>query len=115
MAGERFLTTDHGRIRSWTERRSGWPAALAALYGPRDAGLLRLEFPGRHGDGALLRRIPWDEWFRTFDANHLVLLYQETLETGDLSTFYKLIRRGTGEAEWKAAWRGGVDALRWAA
>ncbi|HWV55908.1 MAG TPA: hypothetical protein VNZ57_00425 [Longimicrobiales bacterium] len=106
MAGERYLTTDHDRIREWVEARGGWPSTVASTYRPDDAGLIRLDFPGYKGDGDSLKRISWDEWFAKFDENDYVLLYQETLASGEQSNFNRILSRETAEGTTGAEWQG---------
>lgn len=103
MAGERYLTTDHDRIREWVEERDGWPATVAETASEDDPGLIRLDFPGYSGDGPL-ERISWDDWLEKFDENDLVLLHQETLKDGTQSNFNKLIKRETAEQTDDAEW-----------
>lgn len=105
MAGERFLTREHGTIREWAEERDGSPAAVTSTGGDGDPGILRIDFPGYEGD-ASLEEIPWEEWFEKFDENDLVFLYQETTSDGEQSNFNKLLRSETAEetaseAEWR--------------
>lgn len=105
MPGERYLTTDHATIRAWTAAREGWPSTVASGYRPGDAGLIRLDFPGSVHLEAL-RRITWNEWFATFDARHYVLLYQETLPSGEPSSFHRILSQGTAGGIEGAAWVG---------
>lgn len=97
MAGERKTTTDHEEIRRWAEARGGHPARVRATGGGDDAGILRIDFDADGPDPGL-ERIPWDEWFETFDRNGLVFLYQEEKADGEPSTFNKIVSRETVEA-----------------
>ena len=102
MAGERYLTQDHDRIRQWVEERGGRPATVASTADENDPGLIRLDFPFG-GDEAELEEISWDRWFEKFDDSDLVLLHQETLKDGTKSNFNKLVSRDTADdadAEW---------------
>lgn len=103
MSGERYLTTDHDRIREWVEERGGRPATVASTHEDDDVGLIRLDFPGSSGEGSL-EEISWEEWFEKFDESDLVLLHQETLASGETSTFNKLIKRDTAEQDDSATW-----------
>lgn len=115
MAGERYMTTDHDRIRDWAESRDGQPATVASTHKADDPGLIRLDFPGYSG-GDALESISWDEWFGKFDEGDLVLLFQETRASGGRSSFNKLISRETAEqndsAEWVGARGGGPEGGR---
>lgn len=105
MAGERYKTTDHEKIREWVEERGGWPATVESTYEVGDPGLIRLDFPGYSG-GETLKRISWDEWFSKFDERDLVLLFQEDLASGERSNFNKLVSLATAEADEDAEWVG---------
>lgn len=106
MAGKRYMTTDHDRIRSWVEERGGVPATVSSTRSNGDAGIIRIDFPGYSGEGSL-ERIGWDQWFQKFDESDLVLLYQETLADGGQSNFNKLISRKTADENDSAMWRNG--------
>ena len=103
MAGERYLTQDHERIREWVEERGGWPATVSSTADEDDAGLIRLDFPPG-GAEADLEKISWDRWFEKFDDSDLVLLHQETLADGTKSNFNKLIKRETADDSDDARW-----------
>jgi hypothetical protein len=106
MAGERYLTRDHERIREWAEERGGKPSAVRDTGGGDDPGIIRIDFPGYSGEGSL-EEIPWEEWFEKFDESDLVLLHQETTADGEKSNFNKLIKASTArDAEDNAEWIG---------
>jgi len=87
-------TTNHDEIRKWVEERGGQPAHVKSTGKGKDAGLLRISFPGYDDeDDENLEPIGWDEFFRTFDENQLSFLYQEHTADGQLSTFNKFTRR----------------------
>lgn len=79
-------TTDHAVIRKWAEARGGRPARVKGTGGEDDAGLLRLDFGPAEEN---LEPIEWDEFFETFEANSLALVYDDDPE----SRFGKLVRR----------------------
>ena len=79
-------TTDHDVIRKWAEARGGRPARVKGTGGGDDAGLLRLDF-GKPEE--TLEEIDWDEFFETFDASGLALVYDDDPD----SRFSKLVRR----------------------
>lgn len=106
MAGERYMTTDHSRIRKWVEDRNGKPSTVKSTHTEDDPGLIRLDFPGYSG-GDSLEEISWDEWFQKFDESDLVLLHQETLASGEKSNFNKLISRSSAEENDSGEWVGG--------
>lgn len=49
MAGERYMTTEHDRIREWVEDRNGKPSTVKSTHSDDDPGLIRLDFPGYSG------------------------------------------------------------------
>ena len=91
MSGESKTTTDHDEIRRWAEERNASPASVKGT-GDGDAGVLRFDFPGGAGEDEL-EHISWDEWFDKFEQQGLALLYQEEKESGEGSTFFKLVSR----------------------
>jgi hypothetical protein len=86
-------TTDHDEIRRWAEEREGTPATVIRTTRPsQQSSILRIDFPGFSGEGTL-RPIEWDEWFRQFEDRKLAFLHQDRAASGELSRFFKLIRR----------------------
>ncbi len=106
MAGERYLTTDHDRIRRWVEERNGKPARVKGTGEGDGGGLIRVDFPGYSGEGSL-EEVSWDDWFESFDDSDLVFLHQESLSDGGRSNFNKLLRRETAEGDSSSEWVGG--------
>jgi hypothetical protein len=92
MADTSTTTTDHDTIRRWVEERGGRPAAVKGTGNGDDAGILRIDFPGR-GDDDSLEEISWDEFFEKFEDSNLAFLYQDTTKDGEESRFSKLVRR----------------------
>ncbi len=92
MSDEAQRTTDHESIRRWAEERGGKPAAVAATAAGDDPGILRIEFPDR-GDDERLSEISWDDFFEKFEEKRLAFLYQDRLKGGELSRFFKFVRR----------------------
>jgi hypothetical protein len=88
---EAKTTTDHDEIRRWVEERGGRPSAVEGTGSGNDPGILRIDF-GEKED--TLEEIPWDEFFRAFDENELVFLYQDE---GD-SRFNKFVSRESVES-----------------
>ena len=85
-------TINHDEIRSWVDARGGHPAVVAPTENSRgnDGGLLRIDYdePGGNDDDRL-HRITWDEFFRIFDQNDLVFLYDPAGE----SRFSKFVEK----------------------
>lgn len=91
MADTSTTTTDHDTIRRWVEDRGGRPATVKGT-GDGEAGILRIDFPGR-GDDEALREISWDEFFDKFDQEDLAFVYQEKTADGEESRFSKFVSR----------------------
>ena len=92
MAGSTKQTTNRGVIRKWVEERGGRPVVLRTRSrGEYDAAPPRINFPEYHGSG--FQTISWDQFFRKFDERQLVFVYQETMETGEMSRFFKFVSR----------------------
>lgn len=89
-------TTDHDQIRKWVEKRGGRPARVAATAPGHDSskkgsgGILRIDF--QEPDDAL-EEISWEEFFDTFERNDLAFLYQDKVESGKESRFFKFVQR----------------------
>jgi hypothetical protein len=88
-------TADHDTIRRWAEERGGQPASVRGTAEDGEAGILRIDFPGGAGEDQL-EHISWDDWFQKFDESNLEFLYQEEKQSGEGSTFFKLVSRGNG-------------------
>ncbi|MEZ4599681.1 MAG: hypothetical protein R2940_07815 [Syntrophotaleaceae bacterium] len=95
MAGETLRTTDHETIRKWVEQRDGHPASVKTTGDNDDPGLLRIDFPGYSGKDSL-EQISWEDFFDKFEEKKLAFLYQEKLNSGQESRFFKFVRRGDG-------------------
>lgn len=92
MSDHSKTTTDHEEIKQWAEERGGKPASVKGTGDDKEAGILRIEFPG-HGNDDRLEEISWDEFFDKFEANKLAFLYQDETAGGDTSRFFKLVSR----------------------
>ncbi|HHP7245285.1 MAG TPA: hypothetical protein ACFE0H_11425 [Elainellaceae cyanobacterium] len=92
MAGESKTTTDHNTIKQWVESRGGHPATVKATGDTDDPGVLQIDFPG-YGDEESLEHIPWDAFFEKFEDKQLAFLYQDRLDSGEESRFFKFVSR----------------------
>lgn len=94
MTHESKTTTDHDAIRRWVEARGGKPATVRGTERGEEAGILRVAFPGYEDpDDRDLEVISWDDFFEKFEEADLAFLYQEELEEGAPSRFFKFVRR----------------------
>lgn len=95
------VTTDHEIIREWAESRGGHPAVVKKTRGKEGLGVLRIDFPGYKGAGAL-DQISWEEFFEEFDSRSLAFLYQDRTASGKVSRFNKIISsEGAAESKGK--------------
>jgi hypothetical protein len=85
-SAESQTTTDHEEIQRWVEARGGEPSRV------KGTNLLRIDYPGFSGEETL-EPIDWDEFFKVFDENKLVFLYQEETKDGGESRFSKFVDR----------------------
>jgi hypothetical protein len=106
--------TDHDQIREWAEQRGAHPACVKGTGAKNDTGMIRLDFPGYTGAESL-EPVSWDEWFKSFDDNNLVFIYQEHTADGKKSNFNKLVSRESiegGVPRRRAKAQGGSRARR---
>lgn len=90
------MTTDHEKIRHWTEERGGLPACVQGTGSSGGIGMIRIEFPDApNSRDQKLQEISWDDFFQKFDDHGLALVYQNKLARGGQSNFYKLVKRET--------------------
>lgn len=93
MSGESHSTTDHNTIRRWIEERGGRPATVRGTErGSEEAGILRVDFPGR-GEEQKLESLEWEEFFDKFEEADLAFLYQDKTKDGNTSRFFKFVSR----------------------
>ena len=86
--GETLTTRDHRKIQRWAEERKAQPATVPGSEHGDHLGVLRFDFPGYGGSD--LKKVSWEEWFKTFDDRELEFVYQETRKDGDESNFFRL-------------------------
>jgi hypothetical protein len=92
MSHESKKTTDHETIRRWVEERGGWPATVKGTGGKdQSPGVLRIGFT--QGSEGSLDHIGWETFFEKFEQQKLAFLYQEQTQKGEVSRFFKLVRR----------------------
>jgi hypothetical protein len=85
-------TTDHDRIREWTEARGGRPSVVRTKG--EHGGVLRLDFGAKEEN---FEETTWDEWFEVFEESNLAMILQEQTADGKESRFNKLIGREHAE------------------
>jgi hypothetical protein len=86
--GQTLATREHAVIQHWAAERQAEPATVPGTEHGDHLGVLRFDFPGYGGQD--LKRVSWEEWFKTFDERQLVFLYQEHKRDGATSNFFHL-------------------------
>ncbi|MFC0006893.1 hypothetical protein ACFFJW_22280, partial [Micromonospora siamensis] len=86
--GRSLVTANHEVIQRWARARNARPATIAGTEREGRPGVLTFNIPGYRESGRI-REISWDDWFRTFDARRLNLIYQEQLRDGRQSNFFR--------------------------
>nr|WP_245670135.1 hypothetical protein [Micromonospora mirobrigensis] len=86
--GRSLVTANHEVIQRWARARSARPATIAGTEREGRPGVLTFNIPG-YRESSRIREISWDDWFRTFDARRLNLIYQEQLRDGRQSNFFR--------------------------
>jgi hypothetical protein len=85
-------TTDKETIRSWAEARNGVPAFVKGTES-NNSGVLRIHFPEASNNDNQFDKISWDNFFDQFEKNKLAMVYQDKKDSGETSTFYKMVSR----------------------
>ena len=85
-------TTDHDRIREWTEARGGRPSVVRT--GGEHGGVIRIDFGPKEEN---LEPTDWDEWFQVFEESKLAMILQDQTADGKESRFNRLIGREHAE------------------
>ncbi|MBO4208068.1 hypothetical protein GSF22_18960 [Micromonospora echinofusca] len=86
--GRSLVTKNHDVIRRWARARQAKPATITGTERDGRPGVLTFNMPG-YRESSRLKQITWEEWFRTFDARRLNLIYQEQLRDGRQSNFFR--------------------------
>lgn len=69
-------TSNHTEIRSWAKRHGARPGIARDTIASRDLDQLTLVLPGERGEENV-EFIDWDEFFRRFDEEEMVFVYEE--------------------------------------
>lgn len=109
MASQSKTTTDHETIRRWAEQRGAVPSTVRRTRGQKNIGVIRLDFPGFSGEGAL-EPITWDQFFEEFDKQGLALVFQDKTASGRTSSFNRFVKRETAAARAKGSRASGRKA-----
>jgi hypothetical protein len=88
--GQTLATVSHDVIQHWAEARDAKPATVEGTEHGDHLGVLRFNFPGYDStEDSKLKEVSWDEWFKTFDDRHLVMLFQDKMKDGKQSNFFR--------------------------
>src|SRR5512140_2978863 len=92
---------DHDEIRKWAERFDGAPIILDHPGATADRPGIRIEFPGDSQPELTSERRPatWDEFFRVFDDQQLLLSFDDQPEGDDPSEWYHFEKQGAAEED----------------
>ena len=86
MPGKSKVTTDHNKIKRWTEERRGWTATVKDTGQGDNLGVLRIDTQAsaakEHAEKNHL-----GEFFEAFEENKLAFLYQDEVAPGGKSIF----------------------------
>ena len=83
-------TTDHSVIRKWIEARQGAPSVVRGTEGRDGEGIIRVECDRAQDK---LEEISWDDFFAVFEDRKLAFLHQDKTADGQVSRFFKFVKR----------------------
>ncbi len=88
-------TSDHSEIRSWAERLGGRPAIIDHPIARADKIGIRIEFPGETHEVLMSETRPasWDEFFKVFEDQRLLLSYDDDPTGSDPTEWYRFEKR----------------------
>ena len=86
--GQSLATRNHEVIRQWAEERRGLPAKIPGTEYDGHPSILRFSLPGYEIKN--LKETSWEDWFKTFDEERLLFIFQEHLKQGNLSNFFRI-------------------------
>lgn len=93
--GSAIRSVDHDEIRAWVEERGGRPSVVRRSHDTGDGGgILRIDFAEPDES---LEKVDWDEFFETFEDRQLAFLHQDRTAEGEVSRFFKFVRRDAEE------------------
>lgn len=89
------ITTDPKEIREWAEMHGGNPAKIDHPVAQADTPGIRINFPGPIDEAALSKTqdVSWDEFFRIFERQRLMFIYDTQAEGNDPTTWYSFRKR----------------------
>ncbi len=89
MATKNKTTTSHDEIKKWAEERGGKPAKVKSAQDEHDTSVLGIDFEDKDD----LEDVSWEVFFDEFDKRELAFTYQDRTMKGDVSRFFKFVKR----------------------
>ncbi len=91
-------TVNHDEIRHWSQKVGARPAKIDHIDAGADKVGLRLDFKGSEDEEILPEKagkgyITWDEFFKEFEAQQLLFVYEDEPEGADKTTWYRFGKR----------------------
>ncbi len=89
-------TSNHDEIQKWAESLGGVPTIIDHPIARADRIGIRIDFPGEKHEVLMSETRPttWDEFFRIFEEQKLLLSYDEHPAGSDPTEWYRFERRG---------------------
>lgn len=95
---ESLTLTDHQAIQDWASARNGSPAMVSTSAEFDEVPVLRIVFEpevypdvDQPLDAGGLEVVEWDEWFRVFDEQQLVMLVEKE-QPGRLDAYHQILK-----------------------
>jgi hypothetical protein len=85
------VTVDHTEIRQWVEARQGKPARARGIGTDGRDHVLGIEYDDDPMGAEVVELISWDDWFASFDADHLAFIHEDDTMGGKLSRFSQIV------------------------
>jgi hypothetical protein len=106
MTIDAHATTDHEKIRRWTEQHGGHPAKVSdKASGNRAATeLLYVNFPGTTERPPYIEQVSWNEWFALFENHGLAFRVPDSED----AITYQLVPRSARVASPRSGRDGGT-------
>ena len=94
-------TSDHFEIQSWAESLGGKPMIIDHPVARADRLGIRIDFPGETHEVLMgeTRPASWEEFFRIFEDQQLLLSYDDEPTTTDPTEWYRFEKRNASPDE----------------
>ncbi len=87
--GQTLLSRSRAVISRWAQARGAQPATGVGKVDIQDGGAtIRFDFPGL----GRLKPMSWADWFRVFEQENLVFVFEDQTQEGLPSHTYRLVR-----------------------